>query len=141
VFDEYFERLEIGRVLISRVEALYEMYTSLVPATRVPHIFLENSIGADGARQWGSMWVYGPEYAGELKNFRLETKFDGVALTSIERWECTTENFTIGQPATSESRFHLSWSLGDITGEMPSTGANCEQLASFFKDTILPLNS
>lgn len=138
MFDEYFESIELSKLLRKRVETLYQRYTAIIPAEKVPHIFIENSIDDEGNRNWGSLWVYGPDYAGEFKNFQLQDKFDGCKVRAITRWECTVDNFVIGEDPLTNSRFHLHWMLeSSVSGEMPATGANCAQLSHFFKEVIL----
>jgi len=139
MFEEYFEQLGLSRVVCERVESLYASYIRAVDAARVPSIFVENTIEADGTRVWGSLWIYGPDYAGEVKNFQTETRFDGFNFKHpITRWECTLENYEIGDAATTNSRFLLYWNAEGISGKMPATGMNCEQLSHFFTSVIVP---
>jgi len=138
MFDEYFESIELSKLLRQRVDLLYARYTAIVPASKVPYVFIENSIDGEGNRSWGSLWIYGADYCGEYTNFQVQEKFDGCEIREITRWECTVNEFVIGQPATNESRFHLHWTAGSsFGGEMPATGPNCAQLAHFFNEMVL----
>lgn len=142
MFDDYLDRIDASDVIRERVEKLYAMFTSLIPAERVPHILIENDFDQESNERFTSLWLYGPEYVTEFHGFQTQEKFDGVVISKVHRWEVTAKNFTIGKNAGARSRLGLVWSAsGGVSAAMSALGANCEQLSHFFETVILPKHS
>lgn len=137
MFDEYLQSVGASAVIAERVVKLYGLLTTVVPAERVPHVFISNVLDDERNLQWRSLWFYGPTYCSEFKDFQWSQSFDGLSMSTVRRWETTLENFDLRE-ATSDSKFSLTWSLGGLAGSLTAVGVNCNHLVDYMRVLVIP---
>ena len=136
MFDDYLDAIDASDVIRTRVNNLYVQYTKLVPASRVPHILITDSLSDD--QQFDALWIYGADYVAEYKSFQTEDRFDGFKVGGVTRWEISTKSYSLGESPRSRSKMSLYWRWAGIDSLMAVTGDNCSQLEHFFRTAILP---
>jgi len=116
---------------------LYGILTTIIPAERVPHVFISNVLDDERNLQWKSLWFYGPSYCSEFKDFQWSQSFDGLSMSPVLRWEATVENYDLVS-AASDSKLSLNWSLGGLAGTLSAVGTNCTHLVELWRTLVLP---
>lgn len=143
--DEYLSSIGATRIVRERVELFRRRYQTLLPAVELTDIFISEIRDSDGLRLWQSLWLWGPEYAGEATNFLSDDKFDGTPLGHMRRWEFTLADFELDEPPTERSRASLEFSFNDggglfggLSGKVSESSENCEYLVRFFRKVVAP---
>jgi hypothetical protein len=135
----YFKVIGATSVVRNRVKEIRSLYARLLPPKILTDLFISETRDAQGEHVWQSVWLYGPSYVGEARNFLSETTFDGAPVREVNRWEFAFQDYAPGREASEKSRATLTFELGnDVTGKLSATGPNCDYLVRLFEAVCRP---
>ncbi len=136
--NEYILSLGLSSEITKRVALIIDQYTVLC-GLEPSDVFISDFIKQDGARDFGSLWLFSSDYACEAKEFFTTDNFDLAPIReSVGYWKTEKKDFDLKE-TSEKSRFALTVRLAsDITCSLQASGANCSKLLSVFLKYFRP---
>jgi len=134
---EYLTSLDMGDVLITRVNEVSEFYT-LVLGQEFESIFVSEYVDKNSERVYENLWFFYPDLICEAKSFKSKDDFDVVPLNKFVYLRILKTEFD-GKEATENSRMSVEFYTlsGRLEGQLKASKQNCNELMKILTGKIL----
>jgi hypothetical protein len=131
--------MEVSRVVENRVTEIRQFYAQIPSLGQLEDIFISETVQQDGQRIYENLWLIFGNIWCEAHNFLLEDSLDFTNITEVNHLIIKKENYIPGG-ATTRSRLTLGFKMSEsVTGNMKSSGENCDVLYRIIQTRIIPL--
>lgn len=137
-FDEYFDAIGASSALRERVLRITRQYGAL-GTDGFDGVFVSEYVDDSGDRIYESVWLFTDDTAMEARLAGETEDMDQVRLRgNLERWQVSRRDYDFGTPKdSSRLTASVSW-VGDVSGTLKATGANCEWLRRLIAERFAP---